>query len=164
MSQNKKELNDVIAALFWCLFSQPLASRNPPKTWQLWRHEGPSYFVTTLKNRSSPTWPVDNTPLINHLGPTNLLSQLCKNRGVVFAQLVSCAKIMNNSWKNMKALFFLFCLQNFLPTFCFCVPYQATLSENWNLAFFHGTLMKAFLFYLLYFLNNVLPWIMSPLE
>ena len=47
-SRNKKDLNDVTAAQFSVFFLLLAAEKKTLKTGQLWRHEGPSYFVTTL--------------------------------------------------------------------------------------------------------------------
>ena len=48
-SQNKKELNDVTAALFLVSFSQLPAAKNT-KNGAAVTSLGPSYFVTTLQN------------------------------------------------------------------------------------------------------------------
>ena len=63
-SRNKKGLNDLTATPFSLCFSQlPAAKRNTPKTGQLGRHLGPSYFERTLVAQSTAVQDVSSISL-----------------------------------------------------------------------------------------------------
>ena len=65
-SRNKKDLNDVTAAPFLVFFLLLAAEKKTPKTGQLWRHWGSSYFDTTLELPRAAFLNPPDEKLINH--------------------------------------------------------------------------------------------------